>query len=186
MTNMIGNLNKLIELNFEIEGLLLILSNRGDEAPAHVWSMLNEKFHACQLLLDEICPIVASMPIECKPAERQPIAQRKEQHNDNNKKHNELNIDKKPSLTVDEMLQQRDSQDLRKAFTLNDMFRFKRELFGNSESDFTDTLNVISAMNSLSEAIEYFYDDLGWNSENEEVKDFIFIISSHFNSKQQQ
>lgn len=73
--------------------------------------------------------------------------------------------------------------DLRRSFTLNDCFRFRRELFGNNDNEFADALNLVSAMNSLSEAEEYFYDDLGWDASNEEVKEFISIISRHFNGK---
>ncbi len=73
--------------------------------------------------------------------------------------------------------------DLRRSFTLNDRFRFRRELFGNNDNEFADALNLVSAMNSLSEAEEYFYDDLGWDASNEEVKEFISIISRHFNGK---
>ncbi len=73
--------------------------------------------------------------------------------------------------------------DLRRAFTLNDRFRFRRELFGNNDNELADALNLVSAMNSLSEAEEYFYDDLGWDASNEEVKEFLSIISRHFNGK---
>ncbi len=72
------------------------------------------------------------------------------------------------------------AKDIRRAFTLNDRFRFKRELFGNSESNFSDALNVISAMSSIDEAEEYFYNDLCWSPENEEVKEFMKILANHF------
>ncbi|MCM1518404.1 MAG: hypothetical protein NC117_07170 [Pseudoflavonifractor sp.] len=71
---------------------------------------------------------------------------------------------------------------LRRSFTINDKFRFRRELFGNSETEFADTLNLVSAMGSLSEAEDYFYGDLEWDADNEEVKDFMDVISRYFNS----
>lgn len=73
--------------------------------------------------------------------------------------------------------------DLRRAFTINDRFRFRRELFGNSDSEMTDTINMVSAMNSFGEAEEYFYDDLGWDKSADEVKDFMLIIERHFNGR---
>lgn len=73
--------------------------------------------------------------------------------------------------------------DLRKSFTLNDRFRFRRELFGNSDSEMTDTINMVSAMNSYAEAEEYFYEDLGWDSSVEEVKDFMAIVERHFKGR---
>lgn len=86
----------------------------------------------------------------------------------------------KSPITIDIMLAQQNSKDLKKAFTINDRFRFKRELFGNSDNDFVDAINLVSAMQSLTEAEEYFYEDLGWDSESEEVQEFMSIIINHF------
>ncbi len=70
--------------------------------------------------------------------------------------------------------------DIRKMFTLNDKFRFRRELFGNSEIEFSDALNTVGAMRSMSEAEDYFYNDLGWNSEIDEVKEFMELLRQYF------
>lgn len=83
-------------------------------------------------------------------------------------------------LRVDEMIMRRDARELRKAFTLNDKFRFRRELFGNNDVQFAETLNMLEAMNSMEEANLYLTDDLGWDPENEHVKDFIAIVENHF------
>lgn len=83
-------------------------------------------------------------------------------------------------MRVDEKLQRTLSQDLRKAFSVNDRFRFRRELFANSDADFNDALNLIETMKSYDEAREYFLDDLGWDEEVPEVADFLNIISKHF------
>jgi hypothetical protein len=85
-------------------------------------------------------------------------------------------------MRVDEMLTRREARDLRKAFTLNDKFRFRRELFANNDAVFADTLNLLSAMQNLDEAMEYMRDDLGWDMESEDVKDFVNIVSNHFAS----
>ncbi len=68
------------------------------------------------------------------------------------------------------------------AFCLNDRFRFKRELFGNSDTEFSSAMNMIAAMDSYEEAEEYFIGELGWNSENPEVVDFMGIIKGYFGS----
>lgn len=84
---------------------------------------------------------------------------------------------------VGDMLPHQNQHDLRRSFTLNDRFRFRRELFGNNDNEFADALNLVSAMNTLSEAEEYFYDDLGWDDSNDEVKEFMSILSRYFNSR---
>ena len=84
------------------------------------------------------------------------------------------------SLKLDEMLSARQSADLSKAFTLNDKYRFRRELFGGSDSDFSQTIGLIVQMNSYEEARDYLLHDLCWDSHNEAVEDFLTIIKRHF------
>lgn len=84
------------------------------------------------------------------------------------------------TITIEEKLARQNSRDLKQAFTINDRYRFRRELFGNSDTEFIDMINLVSAMTSLAEAEEYFYGDLEWDQENEEVKDFMDIIALYF------
>ncbi len=83
-------------------------------------------------------------------------------------------------IRVDEALSRREALDLKRAFTLNDKFRFRRGLFGNNDSLFADTLNTLMAMHSIDEAEEYLYGDMGWSPEDEDVKDFVSIVRNHF------
>lgn len=83
-------------------------------------------------------------------------------------------------MKLDEKLAIDSSREIRRAFTLNDRFRFRRELFENSEARFVEALDVISAMSSYDEAEEYFYDDLCWDPDNEEVKEFMQKVYNHF------
>lgn len=73
-------------------------------------------------------------------------------------------------------------QDIRKMFTINDRYRFRRELFCNNEVDFVDNLNLVQAMSCYEDAEDYFYNDLQWDSENEDVVEFMSIIFKYFNS----
>lgn len=104
---------------------------------------------------------------------------------------NEDNIEEEPEanekasgdsepLRLDEKLQRSRSKDLKSAFSLNDTFRFRRELFGNSAAEMTDALHVVEAMHSFDEAEDYFYGDLGWDRESDDVKEFMAIIKNHF------
>lgn len=83
-------------------------------------------------------------------------------------------------LRVDEKLQRDLSKDMRQALSVNDRFRFRRELFSNSDYELTDALDMVQSMKSFDEATEYFYDDLGWNQDNEDVKAFMEIVRKHF------
>ena len=84
------------------------------------------------------------------------------------------------ALRVDEKLQRSMSKDLRKAFSINDRFRFRRELFEGSEAEFVDAINMIEAMHSYDEARDYFLGDLGWDEDVPEVSEFMTIVRNHF------
>lgn len=83
-------------------------------------------------------------------------------------------------LRVDEMLSRREARNLRKAFTLNDKFRFRRELFGNNDELFGQTLDTLQQMTSYQQAVEYLEHNMGWDVKNEDVADFLSIIKNHF------
>ena len=93
---------------------------------------------------------------------------------------NEKASDDSEPLRLDEKLQRSRSKDLKSAFSLNDTFRFRRELFGNSAAEMTDALHMVEAMHSFDEAEDYFYGDLGWARESDDVKEFMAIIKNHF------
>lgn len=73
--------------------------------------------------------------------------------------------------------------DIRKMFTLNDNYKFRRQLFSNSQESYADTLLKVEKMNSTFEAEDYFYNKLKWDKENSDVKDFMSVISAYFLGK---
>lgn len=83
-------------------------------------------------------------------------------------------------VTLEEALQRQQAKELRKALSLNDRFRFRRELFGNSDIRMNETLVLIDAMNSYEEAEDYILNDLNWDIENPEVAEFMKIVQKHF------
>ena len=84
------------------------------------------------------------------------------------------------TITLDEAFIRNKAKDLKSAFSLNDTFRFRRELFGNSAADMNDAIDLVNAMNSYDEAEDYFINDLGWDAESDEVREFMEIIGNHF------
>lgn len=85
-------------------------------------------------------------------------------------------------LTVGDMMSARRAKELRKALGLNDRFRFRRELFGNSDVNMNDTLNLIDTMADYAEARDYLINDLGWSADEPVVKEFLELVSLHFKS----
>ena len=65
-------------------------------------------------------------------------------------------------------------------FTINERFRFKRELFENSDADFNNTLAVLASMENYDEAEEYFISEEGFNMGNPVVREFMDVIKKYF------
>ncbi len=94
--------------------------------------------------------------------------------------------DEDEPVRLDEALQRNMVKDLHHAFSLNDRFRYRRELFGNSDQVMEETLNHIESMATFDEAENYFYNDLEWEYDSPEVADFMVIIKNYFWNKRPQ
>lgn len=254
------NIEEMITLNYELEGLLYLALHRGDDTPQQVWDMISAKIEALrdgltienasacdnipEVSQEEIPASEASVVVaineeenssveeeqqttveeavkqedvaengnddlqplpepeetqlpptpdeiltvikeeELEAAESEPLEEPKFSEPENGyTPYTGPKISTTESIRLDEKLARENSRNLRKAFSLNDKFRFRRELFANSESEMTATIDAIEAMTSMDEALDYFYNDLNWNKSSQEVKDFIEIITHHFSSK---
>lgn len=58
-------------------------------------------------------------------------------------------------------------------FSINDKFRFRRELFGNDNTRYAQSLELIATMTSLEEVSDYLCNDLELEEDSEEVKAFL-------------
>lgn len=92
----------------------------------------------------------------------------------------EVDDDPVGTMRVDEKLQRTMSKDIRKAFSVNDRFRFQRELFAGSASAMNTAIEHIEMMRSYGNAELYFFSQLHWDRDNEDVKDFMAIVRNHF------
>lgn len=192
---------KLLHLTYEIEGLLLVRMDRPerlapeldaliaektaqlasltrlttqavpepeDASEAIAESALTEEAEDAAVAVTET-PVPATPAPASSPAEVPALAPTEPQP-----------VQTEPAATLDERIARDRAKDIFKAFTLNDKFRFRRELFRNSQQEFDDTLEIISGMSSLDEAEEYFYEDLCWDPDNEHVKAFMEVVAKHF------
>ena len=70
----------------------------------------------------------------------------------------------------------------RLVFSINDRYRYRRELFGGNDAAFSDALSRVAAMDSYDEAEGYFLDDCQWDPERPEVVDFMGVLRKYFES----
>ena len=203
-----NDMTGLLNLAYEIEGLLMLHINRGDEASAEMTDLLVRKARQlaegleesaaldldivpeAAVAVEESAPVPAPAPIPAPvaapvsevPAEaEEPAAAEAEEVAESARFEEAEDAGEEPAvLTLDEKLARERAADISKAFTLNDRFRFCRELFRNSNEEFRETIEVIGTMSDMDEAEEYFYNDLCWDPEKEEVKEFMAIVAKHF------
>lgn len=71
-------------------------------------------------------------------------------------------------------------KDIYKLFTINDKFLYRRELFGNSDAQYREALDLISRMDIFEEVQDYFLNDLGWNPEDANAKSFLDTIDKKY------
>jgi hypothetical protein len=88
--------------------------------------------------------------------------------------------DKKATIFLNEILEKKTLSDFRKAFSLNDRFRYKRELFGGDEEKMNKALSDLNEIQTYEDSITYLHTELNWNIEDESVTEFISFLEKRF------
>lgn len=70
--------------------------------------------------------------------------------------------------------------DLRHGISLNDSFRFTRELFGGDASRMNEVVGRLGAAPSLDKAMDIFVSEVHPDDENESAADFIELLKKYF------
>ena len=70
---------------------------------------------------------------------------------------------------------------LRHSISLNDSFRFTRELFGGDSEKMNRVVKTVDEMHSLDEALLYVKNEVDLDEENDAVMDFIELLRKRFN-----
>lgn len=73
--------------------------------------------------------------------------------------------------------------DIRRVLTLNDKFRFKRELFGNNEQRFAEALLVINSLETEQDLDAYIATEIAPGNQPETVEEFAEIIKRNISNK---
>lgn len=71
--------------------------------------------------------------------------------------------------------------DLKKSISLNDSFRFSRELFGGDVNAMYQALEQISVMESLDMALSFLSEKIEIVEEDEATADFLSLLKKYFN-----
>ncbi|MDR2918104.1 MAG: hypothetical protein LBV72_01905 [Tannerella sp.] len=82
--------------------------------------------------------------------------------------------------SLDKKFEKKTLSDLKKAFTINDRFRFCRELFSSNENLMNQAFSELNDIESYNASVAYIKEHFNWNWEEEVTVDFISMIEKRF------
>lgn len=173
-----NNLRDLLDLIYELEGLLH-LSLKRDEFQEDFLRLIVKKGK-------EVAKICDNLDLSDKKEEEKPF--------DLNEYYIAEDIEKEanePREPVNLSEYENDLEDLKEnldpskdrgrlVFSINDKFRFRKDLFENSDVDFNNSLALVASMDDYDEAESYFVNDVGLNPADPTVNDFLEIVKRYF------
>lgn len=187
---------QILTLALEIEGLALLIQRRGDLVNPEVNYILRDKASSLHSLTEEMagssCDPVSSDAIApeessddggCSQAAAPSgsMAETSVESDDSAIAVSAVGEEAADSnVAASSPVAENNPQHVQPVFTLNDRFRFIRELFKGNSQDFNDTLKQLSSMTSADEVVEYLTEDLCLDPENQDVADFTAIVTQRF------
>lgn len=144
-----------------------------------------------EAIVAEEKPVVIAAAAETAAAEEEEAAAEEEEEEEEEGKKEEPAIVEEPvvetvvkeeepkSAVLGESLKL--SAGLRHAISLNDSFRFSRELFGGNTDLMNRVIEQISVMSSYKTAVAFLSSKVELNEEKEAVNDFLELLKKYFN-----
>lgn len=197
------DLDRALQLTLEVEGLVMLSQSRDDSAPAEISRMLADKTEELAAIFNiDDRNVAASAELEqIEDAEPESEPEHDHSHDDgeDNTCHELPTIEevfdedneaspRQPDAVhneakgrLEDKIAERAARELKRALTLNDRYRFSRELFGSSNDALNSALDMINDMETYEQAERWVTDDLGFDGENGVVKEFMAIVAKHFN-----
>lgn len=79
-----------------------------------------------------------------------------------------------------DIIEKRILSDLKKAISLNDKFRFQRDLFNGNANEMNEVLDFLNRTTTFTEAWNYLESKYHWNMENDSVSTFKQLLEKRF------
>ena len=84
------------------------------------------------------------------------------------------------SKSLNDAIEKNKLSDLRKAFSLNDRFRYRKELFAGNEELMNKVITILNNKTSLKDSMMFLEEKLHWDFSNPIVKDFVKVLELRF------
>lgn len=82
--------------------------------------------------------------------------------------------------SLKEILERKNFTDLRKSFSLNDRFLFRKELFGGNDELMSRVIDDLNQQSSLQEALDYLRSKMNWDFKDRTVTEFMGHLERRF------
>ncbi|MDR1357594.1 MAG: hypothetical protein LBJ58_08000 [Tannerellaceae bacterium] len=86
----------------------------------------------------------------------------------------------KQTVSLNDALEKKNLADFRKAFSLNDHFHFRQELFSGDEAKMNKVISDLNDMRSYEESVAYLNGSQDWDMKNTEVAGFLALLEKRF------
>ena len=83
---------------------------------------------------------------------------------------------------IDEIPDKNPYPDIRRCLSINDSFRFQRDLFAGNKQQMDDILDELNVFDSIDEAFLYLHSRFDWDWEDESVCAFKELLEKRFDS----
>lgn len=192
-------LQDLLDMAYELEGLITLALNRPG-APARIHTLIEAKAYG---IADAAAAHTRGAEQAEEPAEPAPIAEPTPEpeeavETEETEETEEVeeaapapqeivgeSIFEVPASApiADEQPAAKSTRPLRTYFALNDKFRFRRELFGGNDAAMTAAINALAEKQTLSEAEDYVYSDLGLDPDMDATREFVEVITPYYSGR---
>ncbi len=82
--------------------------------------------------------------------------------------------------SVNDLIEKKKLSDLRKAFSINERFRYLHNLFHGNEGIMNETIKNLNAIKSYEKTTQYIKEKLKWDFDDEVVKEFMKVLEARF------
>lgn len=191
-------LNELLDSIYELEGLVHLALTR-DDSPERLPELIVKKGEELARHAAAVAKAVSPSPrvtpsSPASPTEEQPLYVVEQEQAETGSAVNPSPIEEDMQSVVETVFEAveesyEDAEEVepqsaeprgKLVFSINDRYRFKRELFNNSDADFNNTLALVASMEDYDEAEDYFLGELQWDQKRGEVVDFLEILKRYF------
>lgn len=174
-------LGELLDKTYELEGLIHLCKKK-DDSPIELLRLISKKGKE----VNDLCE---------KLKNSHPKGLQVEEDFTHNISSREFSLDEyyidetaDATLSSGNMTELKDNEESPKenqrkgklVFSINERYRFKKELFDNSDIDFNNTLALVASMEDYEEAEDYFINEEGFDRYQPAVGEFLEIIKRYF------